>query len=141
VHTYEVPVWRFVRDAPTSGDDPSQVRWPDPTLAAGEREGPRTESYLARFGRPNPPGLDGVLLAREHCDAGLRAAAQRHGNRLPADYGSPIGPISAWPARTSVDDRGRRPIGSARSSGSLDFGIGKSKSHIERTVPTFYPPA
>lgn len=42
--TYEVQKWQEQRQARASGED-TQPRWPDADLAAGEREGARTEKY------------------------------------------------------------------------------------------------
>jgi hypothetical protein len=53
VFTYEVPVWRSVRTVPVAGQGYTGVRWPQFALADGEREGQRTESYVARFSAPS----------------------------------------------------------------------------------------
>jgi hypothetical protein len=53
VFTYEVPVWRRVRTVPVSGRSYTGVEWPGFALADGEREGKRTESYVARFCAPS----------------------------------------------------------------------------------------
>jgi hypothetical protein len=53
VFSYEVPVWKAVRTVPASGQNCTGVQWPPFALADGEREGPRTESYVARFSAPS----------------------------------------------------------------------------------------